>query len=76
MNFRPSMMTKHSPFKVLMGFLPKGYQVFHQSWIGSIMNCLDRINQLRQEVKINIKHAQELAIKGTKFKPFLEGQNI
>jgi hypothetical protein len=75
-NLRPSMITKHSPFKVLMGFLPKGHQVFHQSQTGSIMNCLDHINQLRQEVKINIKHTQELAIKGTKFKPFLEGQNV
>jgi hypothetical protein len=27
-------------------------------------------------VEINIKHAQELAIKGSKFKPFLEGQMV
>jgi hypothetical protein len=70
------MTTKHSPFEVLMGFLPKGHQVFHQSRAGSIMNRLDRINQLRQEVEINIKHVQELAIKGSKFKPFLEGQTV
>jgi hypothetical protein len=76
MNLRPSMTTKHSPFEVLMGFLPKGHQLFHQLWTGSIMNCLDRINQLRQEVEVNIKHTQELAIKGSKFKPFLEGQTV
>jgi hypothetical protein len=70
------MMMNHSPFEVFMGFLPKGHQVFHQSQTGSIMNHLDHINQLRQKVEINIKHAQELAIKGSKFKPFLEGQNI
>jgi hypothetical protein len=75
-NSRPSMTTKHSPFEVLMGFLPKGHQVFHQSRTGSIINRLDRINQLRQEVEINIKHAQELAIKGSKFKPFSEGQTV
>jgi hypothetical protein len=46
-NSRPLMMTKHSPFKVLMGFLPKGHQVFRHSQTGSIMNHLDRINQLR-----------------------------
>jgi hypothetical protein len=40
------------------------------------MNCLDRISQLRQEVEVNIRHAQELAIKGSKFKPFLEGQTM
>jgi hypothetical protein len=27
-------------------------------------------------VEVNIKHAQELAIKGSKFKPFLEGQTV
>jgi hypothetical protein len=70
------MTTKHSPFEVLMGFLLKGHQVFRQSQTGSIMNCLDRISQLRQEVEINIKHAQELAIKASKFKPFLEGQAV
>src|SRR5437879_9802884 len=68
-NSRPSMTTKHSPFEALMGFLPKGHQVFRQSRTGSIMNHLDRINQLRQEVEINIKHAQELAINGNKVKP-------
>ena len=67
------MTTKHSPFEVLMGFLPKGHQVFRHSRTGSIMNRLDRISQLRQEVELNIKHAQELAIKGSKFKPFKEG---
>jgi hypothetical protein len=62
-NLRPSMTMKHSLFEVLMGFLPKGHQVFCQLQIESIMNHLNRINQLRQEVEINIKHAQELAIK-------------
>jgi hypothetical protein len=76
MNLRPSIMIKHSPFEVFMGFLPKRHQVFHQLWTGSIMNYLDHINQLRQEVEINIKHTQELAIKGSKFKPFLEGQTM
>src|SRR5947208_15993201 len=70
------MTTKHSPFEVLMGFLPKGHQVFCHSQMGSIMNRHDRISQLRQEVELNIKHAQELAIKGSKFKPFKEGQNV
>jgi transposase InsO family protein len=30
-NSRSSMIMKHSSFKVLMGFLPKGHQVFCQS---------------------------------------------
>src|SRR5579863_8127592 len=30
-NSRPSTTTKHSPFEVLMGFIPKGHQVFRQS---------------------------------------------
>jgi len=70
------MMTKHSPFEVLMGFLPKGHQVFRQSRAGKIMKRLDRISQLHQEVELNIKHAQELAIKGSNFKLFAQGQNI
>src|SRR5579863_5692209 len=40
------------------------------------MSCLDRISQLRQEVELNIKHAQELVIKQSKFKPFSEGQKV
>lgn len=70
------MMTKHSPFEVLMGFLPKGHQVFHQLRTGSVMNRLNWIKQLWQEVELNIKHAQELAIKGSNFKPFSEGQEV
>ena len=40
------------------------------------MNCLECIKQIHQEVELNIKHAQELAIKGSKFKPFIMGQNM
>src|SRR5260221_75984 len=75
-NSRPSMTTKHAPFEVLMGFLPKGHQVFRQSQTGRLLSRLDHISQLRQEVELNIKHAQELAIKGSKFKPFTEGQEV
>ena len=75
-NSRPSMTTKHFPFEVLMGFLPKGHQVFCQSRAGKIMKRLNRISQLCQEVELNIKHAQELAIKGSNFKLFAQGQNV
>src|SRR5579863_4061388 len=75
-NSRPSATTKHSPFEVLMGFIPKGHQVFHQSRVGRVMNRLDHISQLCQEVELNIKHAQELVIKQSKFKPFSEGQQV
>src|SRR5579863_2060090 len=75
-NSRPSATTKHSPFEVLMGFIPKGHQVFHQSRARRVMNRLDCISQLRQEVELNIKHAQELVIKQSKFKPFSEGQQV
>src|SRR5579863_2007013 len=75
-NSRPSTTTKHSPFEVLMGFIPKGHQVFCQSRAGRVMSRLDRISQLRQEVELNIKHAQELVIKQNKIKPFSEGQKV
>src|SRR5579863_10198671 len=75
-NSRPSVTTKHSPFEVLMGFIPKGHQVFRQSQAGRVMSHLDRISQLRQEVELNIKHMQELVIKQNKFKPFSEGQKV
>src|SRR5712691_5454499 len=70
------MTTKHAPFEVLMGFLPKGHQVFRQSRTGRLLSRLNHISQLCQEVELNIKHAQELAIKGSKFKPFTEGQEV
>src|SRR5579863_5683427 len=75
-NSRPSTTTKHSPFEVLMGFIPKGHQVFRQSRAGRMMSHLDCISQLCQEVELNIKHVQELVIKQSKFKPFLEGQKV
>ena len=40
------------------------------------MNHLDHISQIHQEVELNIKHAQELAIKGSKFKPFVTNQEV
>src|SRR5579863_9304371 len=40
------------------------------------MSHLDCISQLRQEVELNIKHAQELVIKQNKFKLFSEGQKV
>src|SRR5579863_8880869 len=75
-NSRPSTTTKHSPFEVLMGFIPKGHQVFCQSRAGRVMSRLDHISQLCQEVELNIKHMQELVIKQNKFKLFSEGQKV
>src|SRR5579863_7901627 len=75
-NSRPSATTKHSPFEVLMGFIPKGHQIFRQSQAGRVMSHLDHISQLCQEVELNIKHTQELVIKQSKFKLFSEGQKV
>jgi transposase InsO family protein len=78
LNSWPNATTKHSPFELIMGWIPRTTWINQPTTILSVEQRLEELGTIRQHAFDSIKHAQDLmATRGTsRFVPHKEGAMV